>query len=250
MNCPVCSSPLHELDLDLQHVFHCVICGTSIFEDGGINRVTSTTAKYLKENSTGVQDPEKEPAVKLCPFDQTPLVVRVNQEAIPTHVHLLHCPKCQRIVAKPQDLLDFKHAQEAKVNYIKAWRLPMPQLRTVFAIVTLAVMSVFGYLSFSSLGKSASMKTEASQAVQNLQVEVTGRLVVVSFRTDSAVRTALVIVEPPGVPKIPVSGRPNTIHTTSFSRPTGAKVLRLRVELTDESGHSVLSDDKVVELKR
>ena len=250
MICPHCAAPLHELDLDLQHVFHCVSCGTSIFEDGGINRITSATAKYLKENATLNQDASKEPAVKTCPFDQTPLVLRMNQDAIPTHVHLLHCPKCQRIVAKPQDLLDFKHAQEAKVNYIKAWKLPMPQLRTIFAIVTLGVMSVFGYLSFSQLNKNATLKTQAAEAVDGVQVQVAGRLVVVSFRTEAPVRTALIILEPSSIPKIPVSGKPNTLHTASFSRPRDARIIRFRVELIDESGRSVLSDEKVVELKR
>lgn len=251
MNCPICNAPLHELELDLQKVSHCVICGVSVFEDGGINRITSSTATYLSQNKmpNSQETMRIEPAVKLCPRDSTPLQALINHEAIPSHVNLLTCPLCHMVFAKPQELTEFKRAQEAKISYLKSWHMPMPQLKSVFAVVALALMSVFGYLSYASVQDSAHFQAEAAQAVSHVQVLSTGRLVIISFSTKRPVKSTLIIIQPAGRGSIPISSKVATTHTASFSRPTNATTLRYRIRLTDEQGRSVLSDEQVASLQ-
>lgn len=249
MLCPICSAPLHELEIDMQHVHHCVKCGSTLFEEGGINRITGTSATYLGDNITDAVS-FTEPAVKSCPRDQEVLVALVNQEAIPSHVQLLTCLKCHLVLAKAQDLIDFKKAQDAKINYIKSWRFPMGSLRSVFAVLAMALMSVFGYLSFSAINREASLQTQAARVVINAQVVATGRLVIVSFRTEDAVLSELIITDPAGMAPIAVSQKPSTIHTASFSRPSHASVIRYRIRLTNQQGDVAMSDEVTASVKK
>lgn len=249
MLCPICSAPLHELEIDMQHVWHCVKCGSTLFEEGAINRITSTSATYLAQNVTQ-NAAYTEPAVKSCPRDHQVLVPLVNQEAIPSHVQLLTCAKCHIVLAKGQDLVDFKKAQDAKINYIKSWRFPMGSLRSVFAVIAMAIMSVFGYLSFSTINREASLQTQAARVVINAQVVATGRLVIVSFRTEDEVRSELIITQPEGMAPIAVSQKPSTIHTASFSKPSHATVIRYRIRLTNQEGDVVTSDEVTASIQK
>ncbi len=237
MLCPVCQSLLDEMTLDQQRIAHCANCGATYFDEDGINRITLDSAQRLAE-SKKVHAPE--PAIKPCPYDNSALMPAHNPEAIPSHVSLYLCPTCHCVLASAQDLLEFKQAQSAKINYIKTWRMPLGSLRNVFAVFVMAALSVGMYYTYQSAMRMNTMKTEASQTIQNVTISRSSRFGIVSFRTNKPYRSSIVLINKT-VGKtiiVPAAKDEATIHTASFSLPNETDIVYYRIRLISTTGET------------
>lgn len=137
MHCPNCRHILTVIDLDGIEVDHCNSCGSTLFEANEINRITLKDAERL---SLIKQTDVISGGEKISPRDGSPLT-RITSDSIPQHVTLLESRTTGEVFAYAEDLLEFKKAQSAKVDYYKAWHIPMPPVASVL---------VFGFAVFAA----------------------------------------------------------------------------------------------------
>ncbi len=179
MTCPNCSHLMHYVNLDKQNILHCDNCGASFFEENGINRISLSSAEKLADDK---KTDEIEGREKLCPLDHLPLV-HLSDSNIPENVTLLKCKKCQGVFAFPDDLINFKKAQAAKIEFFKAWSKPLPSLRTVLVISFTALILSSVFYQFNSFLKYSSTPSQASNLIKSVTLSKSGRYLFIFFKT-------------------------------------------------------------------
>lgn len=135
MNCPDCSQKLEIIEfkpakkkLKLKIVY-CSYCGGYWLDSLTVNNLSykdiEQLEKLLKISSLSPQE------TKLCPQCQIPLQ-RMEEESIPHEIFIFSCNRCYGRWFPGHQLLKFKKAQEAKLQYFKEWKIP---LKSIFAIL-------------------------------------------------------------------------------------------------------------------
>ena len=167
MQCPNCNSQFKTVNVEGLDVEHCPSCGGTFFDDNDINRISLATAQKFSTDETAESISGEE---KICPRDGE-LMTRLNKESIPQHITLLGCPKCKGIFAYPHDLLEFKQAQKAKVDFFKFWRVPLPSVQSVVvsAVFILISVSTIG-LTYFLTNQSQTISSNASEICQPIQI--------------------------------------------------------------------------------
>lgn len=137
MHCPNCRHILTVINLEGIEVDHCNSCGGSLFEANEINRISLKDAERLAliRQTDVISGGEK-----ISPRDGS-ILTRITNESIPQHVTLLSSESTGEVFAFAEDLVEFKKAQNAKVEYYKAWHIPMPPVASVL---------VFGFALFAA----------------------------------------------------------------------------------------------------
>lgn len=246
MTCPACHEQMRSIELDNQEILHCANCGTSFFEDNGINRIDILKARDLAKEryNNNVVMPQK----PICPRDETELKLVSGTEAVPATVRLYMCHTCQGVLASANDLENFKKAQLAKLDYFKSWNMPLGSLRGVLAMGLLFLLSGTIYWTYNTVSKEATIRSEAEGLINNVDVSYNGRYMFVAFKTKTAVRASLVIDNRTTnkVTIVPISTESKTLHTITIARPSTNETVLYRVRLEDRDGRVV--DTKEIEL--
>ncbi len=190
MLCPNCSEMMKSDYYDGQYVSHCSSCGASFFEANGINRITFDTASKL---SADKYRNVISPAEKLCPKDFTPFNALSNTEAIPSNLVLFECPTCGGVFAYPSDLVKFKKAQGAKIDYFKTWERPFASVHSVLVIFVILVLSAATILTFNTIQNRTSVSSEASDLFKSLTIIQSGHYRILSFRTSTPLKSQIII---------------------------------------------------------
>ncbi len=247
MTCPICHETMRSVMLDNQEILHCANCGASFFEDNGINRISIDKARNLaKERYNLGLKPSQKPT---CPRDEAALKLLSGTNSIPANVRLYLCPECLGILAPADDLELFKRAQLAKLDYCKAWNLPLGSLKGVLAIGLLVMLSGTLYYTYNAVTREATIRSEASEVIKNITTIYTGRYILISFSTRTPVRTSVVIEnKTTGKTLItPVSPDLRTVHAITLDQPATGQNVAYKVRLIDRDGRTV--DTKEIELK-
>lgn len=160
MHCPNCQHILTQVELENVQVEHCNNCGGSLFEANEINRITRKDAERLSMMKlTDVLSN----GTKISPRDGSPLI-RIDSPSIPQHVILLQSKATGEIFAFADDLIAFKDAQDAKVNYYRSWKIPMPQISQVM-VFSFAILASAGLAYFASLLSTPQTQTTQAQTL-------------------------------------------------------------------------------------
>lgn len=204
--------------MDKQAVLHCRLCGGSFFEDNGINRISHESAERLGRYT--YDGAARGNALKKCPQDGTVMMPIANTASVPQSVLLLSCPKCFGVFATPQDLLTFKHAQEAKIEYFKLWNIPLPNLKPVFIIASTIVVLTSVILGVNTLQRSASYNSQASDVLKTIDLQIRNNYIFISFRTEQAFITSIIFRnETSGqVIERSISTEPKTLHLATYGQ--------------------------------
>jgi hypothetical protein len=120
------------------------------------------------------------------------LAAVLNDEAVPRDVTLLRCQRCRGIFAYSDDLVKFKKAQGAKVDYYKMWQAPFSSLKSVIVLTFIMVISVGLYFSYSALQTNTARRLQASDLIKNTQVSAKGRFLFMTFQTQSPTRSQII----------------------------------------------------------
>jgi len=158
MHCPNCRHILTKVDLSGIEVDHCNSCGGTIFEPNEINRITEKDAQKL---GLMKQTDVISAGDKISPRDGS-IMKRLDAKSIPKHVTLLQSESTGEIFAFADDLIEFKKAQDAKVNYYKTWHIPMPPVANVL---------VFSFALFASAALAYMVTLIQSPATQSIQAQ-------------------------------------------------------------------------------
>jgi len=191
MVCPNCGREMILENFDNQNILHCSFCNGNFFDENAINRITLKTAKKLTKDKKNNYISSK---IKFCPKDHYQLSVIKNDQAVPKSVILLQCPKCKGIFAYPDDLLYFKKAQKAKIDFYKIWHKPLPALRSVILISFLAISSFSILIGLSSIQQARLSQSQADEIANNIYISTSDRYLFISFKTKIPLRSVIVFI--------------------------------------------------------
>ncbi len=179
MRCPNCKETMQFVSHDKQVLLHCTNCGCSFFDQNVINRITPQTTEQLSKDRQISEISSKQ---KFCPRDQSPLKP-FESEAIPPNVTLLQCEKCKGIFVYPEDLVQFKKAQQVKVDYFKLWNIPFPSIYTIAVLSAIIFISVLSFTTFVYWQGQNISNIQATDLIKNLYITISNRYLFVSFKT-------------------------------------------------------------------
>jgi len=251
MVCPNCQKPLDFVLLDNQKILHCPNCGGSFFEENGINRITLETAEKLAADKKTEEISGEE---KHCPKDNN-LLTPINfqngeQSPIPPHINLLRCPQCHGIFAFPDDLINFKQAQSAKINYFKTWLIPPSSLRAllVFTFTALIFSGIFAnYLFFNK----APTPSSASDLIKKFKLYQFKLYILIFFKTDKDFLSKIIFKDENKnvIFEKNLSTQPTTTHQLTTGDLNLNHNIFYQIILIDKNGKELKTEWKKLELK-
>lgn len=187
MLCPNCGQQMSVRNADNEIVLHCTTCGSSFFEKGGIEKITSSSAKQLSEDAQGQYVLGNQ---KQCPKDNTILFEKVDP-TLPKNTILLECPTCEGVFVYPDDLLKYKGIAAPKPLSASAFKL-LPAPKNLFMLASFAVLTLAVLMNIPTLSNLSSSNARAEKIIGNVYLSQSGPLLSVSFKTEiSEVSTIL-----------------------------------------------------------
>ncbi|MEO6508542.1 MAG: zf-TFIIB domain-containing protein [Patescibacteria group bacterium] len=242
MICPNCSQSLITTIKSNQKVLRCTNCGGTFFEENGINRITAGDAQELthEANTNIVMG-----TPKVCPIDTIFLHLIDNDEAVPQNVSLFKCPKCHGIFAYPDDLLKFKKAQTAKIEFFKIWETPLASLKTVMVLSFIAVIAL---TAFSNLSNRSTQTTQAGSLVGNVSFTHEGRYLFVNFKTTTPYMSSIIIHDTAtdSVTTSVITEKLATLHYTTISNANTQHELYYQIVLKDDKGNETRTEQSLI----
>jgi len=234
---------MNFVNLDKQNVLHCGNCGCSFFTENSINRITADSALKLvsDKKSDDISGGEK-----ICPLDHGPLRPMDESEAIPQDITILQCENCRGVFVYPDDLLAFKKAQAAKVDYYKAWIKPLPALRTVLVISFAALVLGTVVLQSNTFINKFSYQSQASDLITKINFSKSGRYLFVFFKTKSPQKSIIIFTDKTAnltIKKV-INTQTSTIHQLTTADVNYYNEIWYQVILVDSKGKEVKTESK------
>lgn len=230
MLCPNCQEKLTTVKFGQVEVFHCLNCGGSFFEENEINRISFSEAKKITaDKKTGFISA----APKLCPKDNLPMKA-IQEESVPQFVTLLKCEKCQGVFTFPDDLVNFKKAQQTKLNFFKAWQLPLPSLKSILVYSFLILTTVSLLTSFHTISTNQSLKTQADDVIKSIKISAVNNITVIYFITKVPFQSEAVFFNQQTGQEIRriISKKPSKTHFLTVNDIAPSKTTTLKIILT------------------
>ncbi len=247
MSCPNCGKHFKTLEYDNQTILHCHNCGCSFFEQNGINRITLKTARTLSWD-------KKESFIKgeelACPKDGAIMISVQNEDAIPLTVTLLRCPNCYGVFAHPEDLVNFKRAQNVKLRFFKIWSKPLPSLQTVLVLGFIGFFILSIALSLNNLNNKQLTTTSAQDRIFAVYAKQSGDFIFFSFKTAQAARTAVRFIDKQTNETVTkqVSNTFTTLHMVTIKELNAQHPISYQIMLEYEHGDKYTSEEKILPL--
>ncbi len=250
MLCPNCHQPMNLVNADKQNILHCSNCGGSFFEENSINRITVETAQKLADDKKTDEIVGKE---KKCPKDGQVLKAipsdfnqwQMATTPLPPDITLLRCQKCAGIFAYPDDLINFKQAQSAKIEYFKSWGMPLPSLKSVviFGLTGLFFLTVIINYTFFQKGLAP---TSARDLIKKVHLSRSGHYLFIFFKTETPFRSTIVfrdVTEKKTVTKI-ISPQPKNLHQLTTGDFNLDNEIYYQIILTDDKGKQIKTEEE------
>ena len=193
----------------------CEACGGVYFDRGEVNRIPREEAeKLVAEHNVSAADTSK--GTQHCPKCGSSLK-RYWGESVPTDVYILRCPACHGAWFPKKDLVRFKEAQNAKIQFHKMWNIPLPSLSSVMLPISLFVLLTGSlWVTLHEIQKNQELRSYALEMLatpSEIQDKELRRTTII-FTTRKPARTELVFYykKPTGKIVLPVSKQPVTTH--------------------------------------
>jgi len=238
MTCPNCSHPMNYVNLDQQNILHCGNCGSSFFEENAINRIGQASAKRLAADK---KSDDVSGQKKVCPLDHGPLYPLEETEAIPQNITLLKCKTCRGIFVYADDLLRFKQAQAAKIEYFKVWAKPLSSIKSVLVIsLTIFVIGTVIYQSSMFINRF-SYPSQAIDLITKINFTRSGRYLMVFFKTKSSFQSKIIFEDRSLNIKLEktINQKPATIHQLTTGDLNLDDEIWYQIVLTDNRGEEI-----------
>ncbi len=248
MSCSNCGQQLLGRSLDNQTVFHCGNCGGSFFDENGINRISLKSAVQLAQDK---RTDEISGQQKRCPKDGYRLSAILNNEAIPRDITLLRCLRCHGIFAYPDDLVQFKKAQNSKVDYYKMWQSPLSSLRSVIVLSFILFVSAGLILAITAIQNGTARQLQASDLIKNMSVSASGRFLFLTFQTNSPSRSQIILYDRTINKKIVknIADKPTKAHVFTSTELDLTDEITYQLILYTQNGATVKTPERKLQLK-
>lgn len=196
LSCPNCGHHLTKKNVRTAssgtlEVDFCAACGGVFFDKGEVNRISSETAEDLSQQKLSDVPPKESRSSNICPKCGSSLE-RYFGESVPADVYVLRCPMCSGAWFQKQELEKFKKAQEAKINYFRTWKIPLPSLSAVLMPVALLIaLSGAMFLTVKEVQRSQQARIQAQQtlSIPTVIPDPEARRVAIAFTTRELAKT-------------------------------------------------------------
>lgn len=246
MHCPNCSQTMVSAVYDEQTVLHCRTCGSSFFEENGINHISLETAERLANDQ---QDAIIAGKPKVCPKDGKTLTAIENHPTKLFEATTLHCPLCQGVFVYPDDLLKIKAAGNSKASFLKTWNKPLPSIK---AVMVLSFVALISFSLMSNLGSNSNRQIHQSQAQDlinkvNFTTSTDKHYLFVYFSTLVPVKSTIIFFDETTnqtITKIISGDNIKSIHNLTVGDLNLEHQLSYQIILIDEKGTRVQLEKK------
>ncbi len=199
MTCPQCTENLNLLEIvttdgEVKHVEECLNCGAHFLEGYLINFISAETARNIDSVLPKKHLPvSPEPKCHHC----GQVMFAIKDDAVPQTVTVYNCPNGHGDFFPKGQLLLFKKAQDAKINYHKLWGIPLKTAFTVIIPLFVLFTSVTLLPSvIKELNKNQENRVKASEILTApLLTPLSDTQVLLSFSTKNQVATNLVFTQ-------------------------------------------------------
>jgi len=219
MFCPECNLNLQPISLKSETgdvvLDFCGNCAGVWSDQGEVNYIKYNNLIPLENSLPNTPfDPHADYQFLMCPKDRSPLRF-FRRESVPQYLSLMRCSQCSGIWFPKKSLIDFKRAQEAKVNYFQAWKIPLPSIYAVLLpLLVLAILGsgIFSIMSGTKQGQDMRIKAQELISPPKTQFPDTTS-VVINFTTQKPEITKLRYWKDVfSKIEIPISAIPQTSH--------------------------------------
>lgn len=247
MTCPHCHADLTAIDIQTTDgqttsIQECLNCGGHFLPPILANFISTNSAKNI--DSIVPKSSSVPAAAPICPqCHQT--MSSIKDDSVPETVTVFTCPNNHGEFYPKNQLLLFKKAQDAKINYHKLWGIP---LKSAFAVI-IPVVIVFTAITvipnvLNLMQTSQENRVKASDILtQPLITPISSTQVLISFSTKNSVKTSITFTE--GLNRtIDVSTTPQTNHLISVTDLKPQTTYKYFITL-DNQGKKVNSADYI-----
>lgn len=214
MTCPQCSQTLSTLEIYTTDgkeklIEECLNCGGHFLENYLVNFISVETARNIDSVLPKIKN-QSVGEIKCHKCGQQMFAI---SEELPSTVTAYNCPNSHGDFFPKGQLLLFKKAQEAKINYHKLWGIP---IKTVFAVI-IPLFIVFSSVTIlpsvvNELNKNQDERVKASEILTTpLITPLSDSEILISFSTINTVPTDIIFTS--GMQKtLTVSAKPDKNH--------------------------------------
>ena len=219
MTCPQCNDTLNLLTITTtdgkeKAIHECLDCGGHFLENYLVNFISTETAHNIDSVLPKKHNKVNE-SIKCIHCGQPMFAITDN---VPQTVTVYNCPNSHGDFFPKGQLLLFKKAQDAKINYHKLWGIP---LKTAFAVIIPLFVLFTSVTVLPSLVKeintSKETRIKASELTSTpLITPLSDTQVLISFSTVSKVTTQILLTSNK-TETYTVSETPDTNHILQIS---------------------------------
>jgi Zn-finger nucleic acid-binding protein len=238
MLCPECNHNLLPISLKTKTaavtVDYCSFCGGVWLEDGQVNQLSEEDTAPLSQLLPATPE---HPTIRynLCPKDRSTLQL-FTAESIPATLSVLKCPTCRGLFFPDKNLLHFKTAQTAKINYFKAWSLPLHSIYAILIpIVLFVVLGVSLFATIRGVQQGQDVRSRAHEDISKpLVLHPADDQVVITFTTQTPAKTRISYwLNPDESVDQVISDTPQTNHTIVLRNLDIGKTYSFQVSTTE-----------------
>jgi len=247
MTCPNCGQIMVSSVYNEQTVLHCRTCGSSFFEEKGIDKISLEIAETLANDQ---QEAIIMGKPKVCPKDGKTLVTIERHPTKLFEITVLHCPVCRGVFIYPDDLLKLKIAGNSKASFLKTWNKPLPSIKAigVFAFVALVSFSLLS--NFNTNSRSTIQQSQAKDLINKVNFTVSSdkHYLFVYFSTIVPVKSTIIFFDSNTNQIITktISAEIKSMHNLTIGDLNLEHQLSYQILLTDEKGKTVQLEKKAL----
>ncbi len=239
---------MNGLLIDNQSILHCRNCGGTFFDENGINRIEEKSAEKLSQDKVNFFIADKE---KLCPRDATLLEPTSAGENVPPEVTLLRCNTCHGVFVFSDDLLKFKKAQAAKIDYFKLWGIPLPSVRSIAVISIVLFITAVSFSTFTYWQQQNISNIQAQDLIKNLYITHSNRYLLISFKTSLPLKARVIFhdITSGQTFEKTINDEPSLFHELTTGDVNLAHDIFYQVILTDKKGKEAKTEVRRLDIK-
>ena len=197
LSCPNCDRILVPLNVDTTSggqvsIDQCAFCGGFWFDHYEINRVPLAKILTLSKADSHIQTANI-PHNNECPKDHIYLK-ELRTEGVPPDVIIMQCPQCLGNFVSQKDLYRLKKAQKIKIDYFKAWKIPLNSITSVLIpLIVLFIITSGLFTTVINFRRNQSNRIKAQEIIARPQVYKAGEnSVLISFTTNIPVTSSII----------------------------------------------------------
>ena len=248
MHCPYCDHDLQTItttdkkgaELTLKE---CLYCGGHFVDSHSINSLPLKHAKTI--DAVLPKGEVHPPEVPRCPVCNSRLSL-IKSDSVAKGVYVWACPNGDGNFFSRGELLEFKHAQEAKITYHRLWGIP-------FSSITTVLLPVFIFITIASTAPSIyrritnpKLETDTPEASANFSTPtlnpITDTSTLIYFTTTVPATTKLNLYQGGQLlDSITISPTDEFIHTITLNDVTFDGNFTYSISITYQSGLTEVS---------